>query len=96
MAQANDTARAAVLRYLDRELPGCTLTQRAEPDSLEVHIQHGAETYSVEFSHEFLTEHSPDAIERLLGEWNLAGELQRAEGLEMSVSSAGIRLDSSN
>lgn len=47
-------------------------------------------------SEEFLEENSPEQARRLLEDWNLAGEMRRVEGMGLSVSSAGIRLESSN
>lgn len=52
--------------------------------------------YEVEFSREFLSEHGPVEIIRLLTDWKLASEMRRVEGFAVAVSTADIRLDSSN
>jgi hypothetical protein len=35
-------------------------------------------------------------VRKLLEDWSLVGEMRRSEGLDLTVSPAGIRLESSN
>lgn len=56
----------------------------------------GANRWHITVSEDFLGERDPRDVRRLLEEWNLAGEMRRSEGLDLTVSPAGIRLESSN
>jgi len=47
-------------------------------------------------SEEFLGERSPAQARQALEDWNLAGEMRRVEGMGLSISPGGIRLESSN
>jgi hypothetical protein len=47
-------------------------------------------------SEEFLAERSPEQARQALEDWNLAGEMRRVEGMGLSISPGGIRLESSN
>jgi hypothetical protein len=86
---------AAVLRYFEAEFPGAVLN--ATPSgSVKISAEAGDGVYSAHLSREFLEDGEPCEIERRLREWDVAGEMPRMEGLEVSVSSGGVRLDSSN
>ena len=71
-------------------------TRQTGSASCSVTVWEGSDGWRVNLSEEFLDAHSPEQVRRLLEEWNLAGEMRRAEGLDLTVSSAGVRLDSSN
>lgn len=87
----------AALSYLRREFPDGGISEHETPSgSLHVVARQGGAAYEVEFSREFLSEHGPAEIIRLLTAWNLAAEMRRVEGFAVAVSTAGIRLDSSN
>jgi hypothetical protein len=79
----SEEAREAVLDYLRQEFGGSAVTHETTAGDLEV-------------DENFLRDYSPAEITACLRQWNLASELQRAEGMEFSVSEAGVRLASSN
>jgi hypothetical protein len=56
----------------------------------------GRDRWHITVSEDFLDEHDPGTVRKLLEDWNLAGEMRRSEGLHLTVSPAGIRLESSN
>jgi hypothetical protein len=86
----------AALSYLRREFQDGVSEHETPSGSLHVIAREGGAEYEVEFSREFLDEHGPAEIIRLLTDWNLAAEMRRVDGLAVAVSTAGIRLDSSN
>ncbi len=56
----------------------------------------GPDRWHITVSEDFAGEHDAAATRALLEDWNLAGEMRRSEGLDLTVSPAGIRLESSN
>ena len=91
----SDQRYAAVLHYFEAEFPAALLN--ATPSgSVKISAEWVDGVYSAHLSREFLEDRQPGEIERLLREWDVAGEMRRMEGLEVSVSSGGVRLDSSN
>ncbi len=86
----------AALSYLRREFEDGISEHQTPSGSLHVLARKEDAAYEAEFSREFLDEHSPAEIIRLLTDWNLAAEMRRVEGLAVVVSTACILLDSSN
>lgn len=71
-------------------------THLTDSGSLVAIVGENRDRWRVNLSKDFLRENEAAEIRRMLEEWNLAGEMRRANGLDLTVSSAGIRLDSSN
>jgi len=64
--------------------------------SCEITVSEDGDYWRVNVSEEFVSSHDAEAARELVEDWNLAGEMRRAEGLGLMVSSAGVRLESSN
>ncbi len=92
---SDQSRHSALLRYFQTEFPGAVLSETPS-GSVKISAGSGDDVYAAQVSREFLEDHEPAEIERLLREWNVAAEMRRMEGLEMSVSSGGVRLESSN
>jgi hypothetical protein len=92
----SEEAREAVLDYLRQEFGGSAVTHETTAGDLAVVVEQGENRYAIEVDENFLRDYSPAEITACLRQWNLASELQRAEGMEFSVSEAGVRLASSN
>lgn len=88
--------RDAIEQYLLGEFKAAPRFEAMPDGALKATISEGGCDYGAEFSRDFLEEHDPHRVTELLTEWNVAGEMRRMEGLEISVSNVGVRLDSSN
>ena len=66
------------------------------PAGIAIEAGENDERWHITVSEDFLDEHDPASVRSLLEEWNLAGEMRRSEGLDLTVSPAGIRLKSAN
>lgn len=88
--------QAAIEQYLNAEFHGKLVQHASAAGSLKYRVEANGCEYGVEFSREFLDEHATGDIHQLLSRLDVAGEMRRMEGMDLSVSSAGVRLDSSN
>jgi hypothetical protein len=95
MVKTTPQAAESVLEYLRQKFDWAEPHETAS-GALGVRVGEGACRWHVTVSEEFLQGHEPRSARGLLEDWNLAGEMRRAEGLGISVSSAGVRLESSN
>ncbi len=90
------TPEAAIHDYFSRRMPGYRVESREAIGGLQFNLVRPERSLTVTFMREFLNERSGEEALKALDGWNLAGELERAEGLPMIVEPAGIRLASSN
>ena len=88
-------ASEAVVEYL-RQKFDWVHPRETSTGALTVEVGEGPERWRVTVSEEFLEKRGPQEVRRLIEVWNLAGEMRRAEGFGLSVSSGGVRLESSN
>jgi hypothetical protein len=87
---------AIVREYLSEEFGSGRVTVDSQPAGMVFHIDSGQEQYDLTIVKDFLAAHEAGDIRGILGRWNVAGELRRADGLPMVVSEEGVRLASSN
>ncbi len=67
-----------------------------ETGSFLIVVQDEGQNWRVNVSEEFLQSHSGEMAAQAVEEWNLAGEMRRAEGMGFAVGSSGVQLESSN
>ena len=84
-----------VLDYLRQKFDWAE-ERETRPAGIGIDAGEGSDRWHITVSEDFLDEHDPVSVRRLLEEWNLAGEMRRTEGLDLTVSPAGIRLESAN
>lgn len=88
--------RATIERYLSQAFGVAPSIHETPSGSLKARVETADGIYAVEFSREFLDAHDARTVGEFLGSWCIADEMRRLEGLEVSVSTGGVRLDSSN
>jgi hypothetical protein len=93
MAAHNESA---VRDYLAEQFASVEVRVEPEPAGIVFRVNAGSSEYAVTVVREFLESHNAADIQRLLTEWNVAGELRRLDGLPMVISEEGVRLASSN
>lgn len=87
-----------IAAYLRRSLPGCEVLERAggAMDDTVLTVSAGSGEYSIRVEADFAQSMPPEQVNGALDRWRLASELCRAEGMPLVLTSAGIRLASSN